>query len=196
MYEDVTYEEILKRMLDRVPSDVDKREGSIVYDALAPAAVEIQLMYTELHAVLNELFADTASREYLIKRALERGLHPKEATYAVLKGEFDLDIPIGSRFSLETLNYVAVERIAKGQYKMQCETIGTAGNTLFGTLIPIEYIRGLSQAELTELLIPGEDDEVIARTPALAAPNTMLIAAISDSACRNVPPIWGIRFAI
>ena len=54
MYEDVTYEEILKRMLDRVPSDVDKREGSIVYDALAPAAVEIQLMYTELHAVLNE----------------------------------------------------------------------------------------------------------------------------------------------
>ena len=159
MYEDVTYEEILKRMLDRVPSDVDKREGSIVYDALAPAAVEIQLMYTELHAVLNELFADTASREYLIKRALERCLHPKEATYAVLKGEFDLDIPIGSRFSLETLNYVAVERIAKGQYKMQCETIGTAGNTLFGTLIPIEYIRGLSQAELTELLIPGEDEE-------------------------------------
>ena len=52
-----------------------------------------------------------------------------------------MDIPIGSRFSLETLNYVAVERIAKGQYKMQCETIGTAGNTLFGTLIPIEYIR-------------------------------------------------------
>ena len=44
MYENVTYEEILKRMLDRVPSDVDKREGSIVYDALAPAAVEIQLM--------------------------------------------------------------------------------------------------------------------------------------------------------
>lgn len=54
---------------------------------------------------------------------------------------------------------MAVERIAKGQYKMQCETIGTAGNTLFGTLIPIEYIRGLSQAELTELLIPGEDEE-------------------------------------
>lgn len=54
---------------------------------------------------------------------------------------------------------MAVERIAKGQYKMQCETIGTAGNTLFGTLIPIEYIRGLSQAELTELLIPGEDEK-------------------------------------
>lgn len=31
-------------------------------------------------------------------------------------------------------------------------------------------------------LIPGEDDEVIARTPAEAAPSTMLTAAISLSA--------------
>lgn len=159
MYENVTYEDILKRMLSRVSADLDKREGSILYDALAPAAMEMQMMYTELYAVLNELFADTAGREYLVRRAAERGLTPKASTYAVLKGEFDVDIPIGSRFSLETLNYVAVERIARGQYKMQCETIGTAGNMLFGTLIPIEYIRGLTKAELTELLIPGEDEE-------------------------------------
>lgn len=159
MYENAAYEDILKRMLDQVPADMDKREGSIIYDALAPAAVEMQLMYTELYALRNELFADTASREYLVKRAAERGLTPKAATFAVLKGEFDVEIPIGSRFSLETLNYVAVERITQGQYKMRCETVGTAGNTLFGTLIPIEFIKGLTRAELTELLIPGEDEE-------------------------------------
>ena len=39
MSETITYEEILKRMLDRVPSGLDKREGSVIYDALAPAAV-------------------------------------------------------------------------------------------------------------------------------------------------------------
>ena len=44
MYENVTYEDILQRMLDRVPDSMDKREGSIIYDALAPAAVELQLM--------------------------------------------------------------------------------------------------------------------------------------------------------
>ena len=33
-------------------------------------------------------------------------------------------------------------------------------------------------------------------TPAAAAPSTMLTAAISDSACRYVPPIFGIRFDI
>lgn len=159
MYETITYEDLLKRMLQRVPADLDKREGSIIYDAMAPAAVELQLMYIELDAVLNELFADTAGREYLIKRASERGLSPKPPSCAILKGEFNMDIPIGSRFSLETLNYTAVERIEPGHYRMKCETVGTEGNRLFGTMIPIEYINGLTKAELTELLIPGEDEE-------------------------------------
>ena len=64
MYENVTYEEILERMLSRVPNNMDKREGAIIYDALAPAAVELQLMYIELDVILKETFADTASREY------------------------------------------------------------------------------------------------------------------------------------
>ena len=37
---------------------------------------------------------------------------------------------------------------------------------------------------------------IMARTPAAAAPSTILTAAISDSACKYVPPIFGIRFAI
>ena len=34
----MTYEELLRAMLDKVPNDVDKREGSVIYDALAPCA--------------------------------------------------------------------------------------------------------------------------------------------------------------
>ncbi|MCA4936836.1 baseplate J protein, partial [Clostridioides difficile] len=33
-----TYEEILQGMLNKVTNEVDKREGSIIYDALAPCA--------------------------------------------------------------------------------------------------------------------------------------------------------------
>ena len=36
MYESQTTETILRRMLDKVPDSLDKREGSIIYDALAP----------------------------------------------------------------------------------------------------------------------------------------------------------------
>lgn len=38
MYENKTYENLLNGMLERVPDDIDKREGSIVYDALGPTA--------------------------------------------------------------------------------------------------------------------------------------------------------------
>lgn len=161
MYENITYESILQRMLERIPNTMDKREGSIIYDALAPAAIELQLMYLELDVIMRESFADTASREYLVRRAAERGITPESATNAVLKGVFtpsDINV-LGKRFSCNTLNYTVTERIGNGEWKMQCETVGKEGNATFGTLIPIEYVDGLERGELTELLIPAEDEE-------------------------------------
>lgn len=159
MYKNLTYENILQRMLDRIPNGIDKREGSVIFDALAPAAAELVQMYIEADVILNEAFADTASREYLIKRAAERGVAPKAASYAVVKGIFNMNVPVGSRFSLGSLNYKVTEKIAESQFKLECETAGTEGNRNFGTLIPINYIDGLSYAEVTEILIPGEDEE-------------------------------------
>ena len=162
MYENVTYEKIMERMLSRIPDNMDKREGSVIWDALAPAAIEMQNMYIELDTILRETFADTASLYYLKKRAEERGITQDMATNAVLKGETSpssIDIPIGTRFSCGDLNYSVSEKITAGQYKMRCETPGAIGNTNFGTMVPIEYIPGLEVADLTELLVPGEDDE-------------------------------------
>jgi len=161
MYENMTYEVILQRMLDRVPDTLNKREGSIIYDALAPAAVELTLAYMQFDMILNEAFGDTASREYLIRRAKERGLEPEPATHAILKGEFtpsNIDV-LNKRFNLGSLNYVVTELISPGVYKVQCETAGTIGNQSLDDIIPIDYIEGLETARLTEVLIPGEDEE-------------------------------------
>ena len=155
----MTFDVILKRMLDAVPNNIDKREGSIIHNALAPAAVELAQMYIEIETILNEGFADTASRKYLIKRAAERGVTPEPASYCISKGEFNIDVPIGSRFSLDDLNYITIEKLEPGVFKLQCETIGTLANSYLGTLIPIDYIEGLTSAELVEILIPGEDEE-------------------------------------
>jgi uncharacterized phage protein gp47/JayE len=162
MYEHVTFESIMEELLERVPSIMDKREGSVIWDALAPCAVEIQNLYIALDTVLNETFADTATLFYLKKRASERGISQISATHAILQGEFtptNLELSIGARFSCEHLNYTIIEKVSDGVYKLKCETAGTEGNAYFGTLIPIEYISGLETAELTELLIPAEDDE-------------------------------------
>lgn len=162
MFENITYESILQRMLDKIPNTFDKREGSVIYDALASTAVEVQNVYIELDNVLNETFADTASLPYLKRRAAEKGINQIPATFTVLKAistPTTVEIPIGSRFSLNTLNYVITEKISDGEYKIQCETLGVIGNSNFGHLIPIDYIQGLETIEITEVLIPGEDEE-------------------------------------
>ena len=68
MYEEKTYEALLQEKLARVASSLDKREGSIIFDAMAPNSLESAMIYVALDSILNETFADTASREYLIKR--------------------------------------------------------------------------------------------------------------------------------
>lgn len=170
MYEVQTYEDILKRMLDRVPNTLDKREGSIIYDALAPAAAELAQMYIELEYCFNQSFVDTADGDYLTRLCSQFGIDRKKATYAIVKGIFKnansepFDIKIGERFNIEGLNYVVVEKVMDGEYRLQCETSGTVGNTVVGKLIPIDYIAGLASATLTEILVPGEDietDEVL-----------------------------------
>lgn len=161
MYESITYDLLLSRMLNRVSDTVDKREGSLIYTATATDAVEHQNMYISLDAALNESFADTASRTFLIRRAAERGLSPKAATYAVIKGVFNKAVSLGDRFSLGNLNYAVTKLLDNPGhiYELTCETSGTIGNQDLGNMIPIQYIIGLTSAVATELLIPGEDEE-------------------------------------
>ncbi|OMD00917.1 baseplate J protein [Paenibacillus odorifer] len=165
MYEDQTFETILERMLDRVPDGLDKREGSIIYDAMAPAAMELAQMYVELDINANLIFADTASGDYLDRSIAWSGVTRKKATKAQLRGLFYnasntlMDIPVGSRFAIGAINYKAISRLSLGEYRLEAEVEGVTGNQHFGALIPIDFINNLARAELTELLIPGTDRE-------------------------------------
>lgn len=58
MYEEMTFENIMDRCLNRVSASIDKREGSIVYDAIAPAAAELAIMYIELAYLMDRAFPD------------------------------------------------------------------------------------------------------------------------------------------
>lgn len=161
MYEEQTHDNILKRMLSRVSDKLDKRPSSLIYDAGSAAAIEFQNVYIELEYLMKNSYGDTAAREYLILLAKDRGLSPQQATKAVLKGVFtpeNIDVT-GKRFNIGDMNYVVMEKISPGAYKVQCETAGTDGNRYLTSMIPIEYIPGLKTAELTQILIPGEDEE-------------------------------------
>ena len=45
MFEENDFDMLMERMLENVSDELDKREGSVIYDAIAPAALELANMY-------------------------------------------------------------------------------------------------------------------------------------------------------
>lgn len=163
IYEENDADFLLERMLSRIPDEFDKREGSMIYDALAPAAIELGIMYMELDWILKNVFGDTADRTGLIAIAKDRALAPFPATAAIVKGEFDIEIEVNSRFNHDDLNFFVKEFIEmkndKYYYELICEEFGTIGNIAYGKLVPIDTIRNLKHAFIVGVIKPGEDEE-------------------------------------
>src|SRR5690625_3821260 len=128
VYEDQTYEVILNRMLARVPGSLDRREGSIIYDALAPAAAELAQMYIELGVTSNRVSVDTATGDDLTELAYQQSVFRRLATHAIRLGVFNTDVPIGSRFGAERLTYRVIEKVTDFEYWLECEQPGEVGN--------------------------------------------------------------------
>lgn len=160
MNEIPTYEEILQRCLDRIPNTIDKRQGSIIYDALAPCCVELAQMYIELSGIYDQVFIDTAVGEALDKLVEQNGVKRKDATYALRKGEFNMVVPVDNRFSDGENTYIVIENIVGTNNSiLRCEQAGVVGNSYYGSLTPITYLQGLTRAELTDIIDMGDDVE-------------------------------------
>lgn len=160
MNEIPTYEEILQRCLDRIPNTIDKRQGSIIYDALAPCCIELAQMYIELSGIYDQVFIDTAVGEALDKLVEQNGVKRKDATYALRKGEFNMVVPVDNRFSDGENTYIVIENIAGTNNSiLRCEQAGAVGNGYYGSLTPITYLQGLTKAELTDIIDMGDDIE-------------------------------------
>lgn len=160
MNEIPTYEEILQRCLDRIPNTIDKRQGSIIYDALAPCCVELAQMYIELSGIYDQVFIDTAVGEALDKLVEQNGVKRKDATYALRKGEFNMVVPVDNRFSDGENTYIVIENIVGTNNSiLRCEQAGVVGNSYYGSLTPITYLQGLARAELTDIIDMGDDVE-------------------------------------
>ncbi len=172
-FKDPDFENILARMLSRVPDTLDKRQGSIIYDALAPAAVELTEALIEREANRALSYASMSVGEWLDLRVFEHGIARMPETQALRYGWFWADdaqtvpfssVTIGSRYSVpnDATNFVVTKQTeAAGVYEMRCEVAGEMGNRfLSGTeLIPVEYASGLAYVVLGDVIVPGEDEE-------------------------------------
>ena len=187
MYSDGnSFEQILDRTLsNELLSDVDKREGSIVYDTLAPVCMELADAYAKMDILESQLSLLTATGSNLDNRAYEQGMAREQETQAERIGTFkkyqideqtgeyvkdendnkiliDMDIPEGSRFvspENDSIIYEFIGKDDKDENILRCETYGTVGNEYTGTILPLTAIPDLVEAKITGTHIPPQDTE-------------------------------------
>lgn len=164
-FEDQTFEVILERMLSRIPDDLDKREGSVIYDAIAPTSLELAQVYHLMTIMYSLIFGETTDGEMLELRAATFGVYRKQASSAVRRGIFTdtsgrpRSIPIGSRFEINNVIFYVKEEVALGIFLLESEIPGVIGNQVQGTLIPLENIGNLGSATLTDIVKAGEEEQ-------------------------------------
>lgn len=158
------YRQILQSMLEQIPSTFDKRDTSPIPTALSPAAYALEGFYITLDRVQRSAFIQTAAGQALDYLAVLGNIHRAQASPAVRLGVFNMPVPLGARFStingVNSINFkVTAATDNPLAYHLTAETPGAIGNEYSGSILPITAINGLSQAQLTNILIPGEDIE-------------------------------------
>lgn len=163
------FEYYLKQMMDKVPDDIDKRQGSIIYDALAPAAMLMANQSLTMGMLVREAYIKTADNEFLDYRAVEHGTSRQQATAAEVKAEF-LDskgnpidnVEVGDRFASlgDDPIFYKVKSINDDLTGiLEAEEVGTRPNGYLGQILPVTPNDTLSWAEVIEVTVPARDAE-------------------------------------
>ena len=163
------YDYWLDRMLDNVPDDIDQREGSIVFDALAPAAMAMAQQSLTMANIIRQSYIKTAQGEFLDYRAAEHGTARYVATQTEVKAKFlDSDgnainnVQIGDQFASigETPIFYTVQKINEDLTgELTADDPGTTANSYIGQILPVTSNDSLSWAEITEIVAPARDEE-------------------------------------
>lgn len=157
------YQELRQEMLARVPDTYDKRDTQPIPTSISPAAYIAAGLYIDLNQVQLQAAIQTASGEYLDNWAVLGGISRYQASAAVRLGVFNTSVPIGSRFSTingaDSIDFTVTAAVSGNQYQLTADTPGSIGNDYTGPILPITAIPGLTSAQITDILVPGDDTE-------------------------------------
>lgn len=168
-FQNKDYDYFLRKMLDAVPDNIDKREGSIIYDALAPAALVMGQQSLDMANVIKETYIKTASGEFLDYRAIEHGTSRYPATQTEAKAKVLNDkkepldnVQIGDKFASIGASpiFYAVTKVNDDlTVELTAEVKGSSANSYIGQILPVTPNDLLSWAEITEITAPARDVE-------------------------------------
>lgn len=102
MYEDLTVEAIKSRILARLTTNLQTREGSYTNDVISAAAAEIAEVYHSMDALVPAFYLDETSGTYIDKQAAVVGIVRKPGTKAscaiTFTGTDGAQVPSGTPF--------------------------------------------------------------------------------------------------
>ena len=158
------YEGLLKQALDKIPDNYDKREGSVIFNAVAPMCMELAYLYLKLRTMTDLIFIDTSVGQYLDRLVLQNGIQRLDSTYAEKYGTFNVDGLEGSYFIKDDVQFEVISLVDHPNsetfiYRLRCVQRGTIGNVENGPLTSLNYINGLKVAEITGTIKEGSDVE-------------------------------------
>jgi len=151
----------MQECLELAPEEIDLRQGSVFYDAVAAACVKIAQYYADLRFAFDLVFVATAVDEYLDRRGVEYAVIRLPATVA----QYDYSWTgttgpkAGARFFSDGLYFTLRQK--DGTLYLEAETPGIASNNILsGTAaIPVNNIAGLATSTFGELIEPGSNSE-------------------------------------
>ena len=141
---DADSEDVMSRMVEDIPIDIDVSEGSVAYDLLHPTAEEIErLKQFDLDYLFQQIWPQFAEGQALDYHGEARGLSRKPASPAsgmlMVYGSSGAVIQTGDLFATEGVGYTeSVSYESNGDYvipdegeieiSVTCTEAGTVGN--------------------------------------------------------------------
>lgn len=173
MFENMTYENLLKTCLNKAPDGVDTRKGSIFYDACAAKCLLLAEIYADLDTVSDGCHIDSAIGEDLDNCAQDHGIKRNEPISLKCRGVFiGTAPPVASRFfsngifftlkdNLEELYPNDDTLLSEGNLYLEAEVSGTSANVIQvgDILVPYTDIEGLESATIGTIIVSGADEE-------------------------------------
>ncbi|AWZ50037.1 terminase (plasmid) [Clostridiaceae bacterium 14S0207] len=167
-------DEILKRMKDYVENDVSTMEGTLVHDALAPTAYELEDTREDLEEILNKVFVQNAYEnnysEELELRCAEHGVYRKQGKQATgtitIEGIKETEISKGTivqtklNLQYKTLEDAKILENGTVDIPIQALEEGTEFNVKSNTIIEIPIaLVGIDKIYNKESVVNGRDTE-------------------------------------
>lgn len=172
----VSFESKLQQLLDRVDNGLDKSEGSIIYDALAPIAMQLWIEESKFRSILEQAFAVTAEGRFLDLIAKDYGLERTPAAAAVVELEFtgviNAVIPDGTSIGIEnsdisfaTVGDAVIGSTGRTTVTARCKQAGAIGNVNADTIRllfdPVKDIWTVNNSRPASSGLNQESDEAL-----------------------------------